>query len=246
LAKRAAVAKSETQHAAPMISRLPAFALATFLAVTAHAGDADFRAIFNGKDLTDWDGNPKLWMVKDGAIRGETALPDRLTLGNTFLIWRGGKLADFELKLKVRIQNGNSGVQYRSTDRGKWVVSGYQAEVDNAPGKAGFLYDEKGRGKLALVGEKVEFPASGNDKAVAPFPDKDELTKGGYFKAKDWNDYRIVARGERLEHWINGVKLIEFIDHDEKRGAREGVLALQIHAGGPMIVEFKDILLKNL
>src|SRR5687768_8440731 len=92
----------------------------------AHAADADFKPVFNGKDLTGWDGDKRFWSVKDGVIRGETTLT-ALPMGNTFLIWRAGTLRDFELRVKFRIQNGNSGVQYRSKDLGKWVVSGYQA-----------------------------------------------------------------------------------------------------------------------
>src|SRR3954463_14121675 len=98
------------------------------LATCLHSAEPEFVPIFNGKDLSGWDGDPRLWSVHEGILRGETALPDRMTKGNTFLIWRQGKPRDFELKLKFRIQNGNSGVQYRSKEIGKWVKSGYQAE----------------------------------------------------------------------------------------------------------------------
>lgn len=229
-----------------MVPRLLLLLLLALLPVPSRGGDADFAPIFNGKDLTNWDGNLKLWTVRDGVIRGETALPDRLALGNTFLLWRGGKLGDFELKLKVRIENGNSGVQYRCKDLGKWVVSGYQMEIDNAPGKAGFLYEEKARKYLAELGEKVEIDAQGKRRIVEQFAKKADLIAQGYYKAKDWNDYRIVARGPNITHWINGVKTIELTDLDPKGRALGGLLALQIHAGPPMVVEFKDILLKNL
>jgi hypothetical protein len=227
-------------------TRLGLIVLAGFGACLLRAADADFKPIFNGKDLTGWDGDTRLWSVRDGAIRGETALPDRMTIGNTFLIWRGGKLADFELTLQFRIQNGNSGVQYRSQDRGKWVVSGYQAEVENKPGKVGFLYEEKGRKYLANVGEKVEIGADGKRKVIEQFTTKEALITSGYYRNKDWNEYHIIAQGNRLEHRLNGVKTIELIDLDEKGRALEGILALQIHAGAPMVVEFKDIRLKNL
>ena len=207
--------------------------------------EAGVQPIFNGKDLAGWEGDPRFWSVKDGAIRGETSLK-ALPLGNTFLIWRGGKLKDFELRIKFRIQNGNSGVQYRSQDRGKWVVSGYQAEVENKQGKVGFLYDEKGRGYLANVGERAEMTSEGKRNVLGSIADKEELIKKGYYKEKEWNEYLIVARGNRLEHHLNGFKTIEFIDNDEKARALEGILAVQIHAGPPMLVEFKDILLKQL
>jgi hypothetical protein len=209
------------------------------------AADSDFKPIFNGRDLAGWEGDPRLWSVSEGAIRGETTL-ERMTTGNTFLIWRSGVLKDFELKLKVRIRNGNSGVQYRSQDLGKNVVSGYQAEVDNTPGKAGFLYHEKGRKYLAIVGEKVEIDETQKPKVVGQLADKKELIAKGYYKAKDWNDYRIVARGNHLAHYINDVQVVDVIDNDPKGRSLEGILALQIHAGPPMLVEFKDILLKPL
>jgi hypothetical protein len=222
------------------------FALAlTVLAGAARAADADFKPIFTGRDLAGWDGDPRFWTVQDGVLRGETTLA-ALPKGNTFLIWRGGVLKDFELRLKFRIRNGNSGVQYRSKDLGKWVVSGYQAEIENKQGKIGFLYHEKGRKYLANVGEKVEIGEDGKPKVVGQLATKEELIAKGYYKEKDWNDYRIVARGNRLEHWLNGFQTISCVDHDPAGRALEGVLALQIHAGPPMLVEFKDILLKEL
>jgi hypothetical protein len=123
--------------------RLGLILLASIRASALHAADAEFKPIFNGKDLTGWEGDTRLWSVRDGVIRGETALPDRMTIRNTFLIWRGGKLADFDLTLQFRIQNGNSGVQYRSKDLGKWVVSGYQAEVEDTPAKSDFFMKKR-------------------------------------------------------------------------------------------------------
>jgi hypothetical protein len=210
----------------------------------ASAADAEFKPLFNGKDLEGWEGNMKLWSVKDGAIRGETSLTN-MTAGNTFLIWKGGVLKDFELKVKFRIQNGNSGVQYRAKDLGKYVVSGYQAEVENKQGKVGFLYEEKGRKYLANVGEKVQIDEKGDRKVTGEIAPKDDYIKKGYYKEKDWNEYHIIARGNYVTHYLNGFQTIELIDNDPKR-MMEGVLALQIHAGPPMVVEFKDILLKSL
>ena len=227
------------------IYRIAGAFTAFILLTPALAAGADFKPIFNGKDLTGWDGDPRFWSVKDGVIRGETSL-SALAVSNTFLIWREGKLKDFEFRAKFRIQNGNSGIQYRSKDLGKWVVSGYQAEVENTQGKVGFLYEEKGRGYLAHVGEIVEMTADGQRKVVGALATKEELIRKGYYKEKDWNDYLIIAKGPHIEQHLNGFKTIDLTDNDEKRRALEGILALQIHAGPPMIVEFKDILLKNL
>lgn len=204
-----------------------------------------FEAIFNGQDLKGWDGDPRFWTAKTGVIRGETTL-QALPTGNTFLIWRGGKLKDFELKLQFRIQNGNSGVQYRSKDLGKWVVSGYQAEIENKQGKVGFLYEEKGRKYLANVGESVEVQADGKPKVVGQIAPKQQYIDQGYYKERDWNEYRIVARGSHIEHWLNGHKTIELTDNDAAARSLSGILALQIHRGPPMVVEFKDIQLKKL
>ncbi len=144
----------------------------------ATANDPAFVSLFNGKDLTGWDGDPRLWSVRDGLIRGESTA-ENPARQNTFLIWRGGKLRDFVLKLKFRIRDGNSGVQYRSQDLGNWSVAGYQAEVSNDrpnPGiGAGFLYHERGRGELAYVGEFVVIDAVGKRTVVGRVGDAKAL-----------------------------------------------------------------------
>jgi len=216
------------------------------VAVAGEAGDEGFVTIFNGKDLEGWDGNPDFWSVKDGVIHGETT-KEKPTRGNTFCIWRGGTLADFELRLSFRIQNGNSGVQYRSKDLGKWRIGGYQAEVCNGR-SVGFLYGERMRGSLCRVGQKVAIETDEKNKVVkkvvGTLPDaKQAFAK---YKAKDWNHYRIIARGNHLVHYLNGVQTIDCVDNDEKGRMMSGVLALQIHAGPPMVVEFKDIQIKVL
>jgi len=226
---------------------------------TALAGDSDssqeWISVFNGKDLTGWDGDQRLWSVKDGVIRGQTTIANPAR-GNTFLIWRGGKLRDFELKIKFRIQSGNSGIQYRSKEIDKWVVGGYQAEVENNPGKVGFLYHEAGRGWLVNVGDLMVIDEKGGKEVVSNVSDVDELIKAGYYKDKDWNEYHIIAQGNHLKHYLNGYQTMELIDNDrltnpddpkDRNGAaRQGILALQIHAGPPMIVEFKDIRVRHL
>jgi 3-keto-disaccharide hydrolase len=214
-----------------------------------------FTKIFNGKDMTDWDGDPRLWKVVDGVIRGETT-PENPTKGNTFCVWRGGKLKNFILKIKFRIQNGNSGIQYRSKEHQKWRINGYQAEVENAPGKVGFLYHEGGRAWLVNVGDIMEIDKEGKKNVVGKVSDVEALKKAGYYKMKDWNEYTIVARGNHLIHYLNDYPMMELIDNDrvvdpkdmnDRKGALlEGVLALQIHAGPPMIVDFKDIRIKHL
>ena len=205
--------------------------------------EKDFVTIFNGKDLTGWDGNPKLWSVKDGVIRGETTV-ENPARGNTFLIWRGGRLNDFELRLTFRAFSGNSGVQVRSRDRGNWVVSGYQVEVTPTRSGMGLFYDERGsRGGLAVAGQKVTIDAAGK-KTVEPLGDRNKIQEA--YKEKEWNDLVVVGRGKRLVQQINGVVFSEVSDEEEGVATTSGILALQIHAGPPMVVEFKDIRLKPL
>jgi hypothetical protein len=221
----------------------------------AQTDEQGFVAIFNGKDLTGWDGDPRLWSVKDGALRGETT-PEKPANGNTFCVWRAGKLKDFILKIKFRIQNGNSGIQYRSKETDKWRVTGYQAEVEGTPGKVGFLYHEGGRGWLVNVGDFMIISEKGEKKVVSKVADSGALKEAGYYKDKDWNEYLIIAQGNYLRHYLNGYPTMALIDEDRvtdpadpkdsKGAAREGILALQIHAGPPMVVEFKDISIKNL
>ncbi len=215
----------------------------------------EWVSLFNGKDLTNWDGDPRFWKVVDGAIRGQTTLT-KLPLHNTFLIWRGGKLKDFILKVKFRIRNGNSGIQYRSKEVSKWVVSGYQAEVENNPGKVGFLYHEKGRGWLTNVGDFMVIDKDGKKDVVSKVADVEALKEAGYYKEKDWNEYTIIAQGNHIVHYLNGYQTMELIDNDRvtnpddpkdrKGAARQGILALQIHVGPPMLVEFSDIRIKHL
>jgi len=235
----------------------------SFLTKAVADNQNDWQTIFNGKDLAGWDGDPRFWSVQDGVICGETTLT-KLPLHNTFLIWCGGELQDFMLKIKFRIRNGNSGIQYRSKEFDKWRVTGYQAEVENTPGKVGFLYHEAGRGWLVNVGDFVVIDEDGKNNVVSKVADKDELIKAGYYKEgprfagtqKDWNEYTIIAQGNHIVHYLNGYQTIELIDNDRltdpndpddhKGAARAGLLALQIHIGPPMLVEFKDIRVKHL
>jgi len=234
--------------------------LAMVLATSGLAAPADdgFVSIFNGKDLSGWDGDSRLWSVKDGVIVGETTAEARAH-GNTFLIWDGGKLDNFTLRLKFRIgSRNNSGVQFRSVrvdtgkSKNKWVVKGYQVEVQEAPGKVGFLYDEKRRGWLVNVGDLMVTDREGdklNKRVVSKIADKAQLIKEGYYKSNktdQWNQYEITCRGNHILIKLNGYQTVELIDNDKKDRTLAGILALQLHAGAPMRVEFKDIEVRKL
>jgi hypothetical protein len=208
-----------------------------------HGAEPPAQALFNGENLQGWDGDPRYWSIAGGVIRGETKLSN-LPLKNTFLVWRGGTLKDFELRLRFRIRSGNSGVQYRSRDMGNWVVSGYQAEIENNARKIGLLYEEKGRKYLALPGQVAEITEVGQKRVTRRL--FEDAGASAHYAPRDWNEFLIRAQSHRVEHWVNGVKTLEFTDRDAQYRSEEGLLALQIHAGPPMRVEFKDIYLKNL
>ncbi|MDP6930899.1 MAG: DUF1080 domain-containing protein [Planctomycetota bacterium] len=200
--------------------------------------------IFDGKTLNGWDGDAKYWRVEDGAITGESTAENPCKR-NTFLIWRLGELDDFELRLRYRITAGNSGIQYRSIDRGDWKISGYQADISADGRWTGTNYHEHGRAILAKRGQKVVVgDGRGNVEVLGSLGDAEELL--AKIKPNDWNEYRIVAHGRRLIQEINGTVMSDVLDKGEKDFLRSGVLALQIHSGPPMKVQFKDIHLKRL
>ncbi len=201
-----------------------------------------FVSIFDGRSLDGWEGKPEFWSVKDGSIVGETT-KDNPTKGNTFLIWRQGLVDDFELEMDYRITGGNSGIQYRSKDLGNSVVGGYQADFEAGPQYSGIVYEERGRGILALRGERVAIAADGTKTPGEPIGKAEELQRA--IKPGEWNRYRIVARGQKLQHFINGQLMSELLDGQDGKRADEGVLALQLHAGPPMKVEFRDIRLRR-
>ncbi len=210
----------------------------------AKADEEGFKPIFDGRSLEGWDGNPKFWSVKDGAITGQTT-PDNPTKGNTFIIYKGGNVADFELRLSYRIVAGNSGIQYRSKDFGDWVVGGYQADFEAGKTYTGILYEErKTRGVMAQRGEKVVFGEDGKREVVGSVGKSEDIQAS--IKHEDWNEYTIVAKGPELKHVINGKTTIEVTDNDPKKFAAEGILALQLHQGPPMIVQFKNVRIKEL
>lgn len=208
------------------------------------ASESEFTSIFNGTDLTGWRGRSDLWSVQDGAITGQTTPENKITK-NTFLIWEGGNVGDFELRLKFKMVGGNSGIQYRSKvmDEKEFIVGGYQADIDDNLTFAGINYEERGRGILALRGQKVTLK-EGDAKEVEAFGDAAEI--GKVIKRGEWNDYRVVAVGNRLQHYINDTLTAEVIDEDESKRSMEGILAFQVHVGPPMVVQFKDIQLKKM
>ncbi|HVJ68531.1 MAG TPA: DUF1080 domain-containing protein, partial [Caulifigura sp.] len=224
----------------PMIRALT-FVLLTFAAITVSAQEA--KSLFDGKSLEGWKGNTEIWSVKDGAITA-TVAAGQLKY-NTFLIWQGGDVADFEFTCKYKMVGNNSGIQYRSKvlDAEKFILSGYQADIDATLKYSGINYEEKARGILAERGQRVTIGADGK-KSVEAIGDATEL--GSKIRKEDWNDYRIVAKGNRLQHYINDTLMSEVIDEQSEKAAKSGVLGLQAHVGPAMTVQFKELKLKAL
>jgi len=222
-------------------------ALAGFsLSSASYAADEEgWISLFDGKTLKNWDGDPKFWSVEDGTITGRTQSPQDLK-HNIFLIWEGGKPGNFELTCQYKIVNGNSGIQYRSfvVDEEKHIVGGYQADLEAGDKYSGILYGEKFRGILALRGQKTEIGANHKPKTLETFGKSDEIQKK--IRKEDWNTYRIVADGFHFTHYINGVKTAECIDSDKEQRRADGVIALQLHRGPAMTVQFKDIKIRHL
>ena len=219
------------------------FCLTLFSNPLIQAEEVGFKSIFDGKTLEGWDGNTDFWSVKDGAITGTTST-EMPTKGNTFIVWRGGQLSDFELRLQFRIEGGNSGIQYRSKEVSKWVMSGYQADFDGAGAWTGTLYEERGRGVLAKRGNKVEITQTGEKKTIGRTSTEQEILAA--VNKEDWNDYTIIAKGNHLIQIINDKVTIDVVDKQDARAAHKGLLGLQLHAGPPMAVQFKNIRLKQI
>lgn len=228
----------------------PSLTVAVLLCIG--AADAGEKKLFNGTNLDGWEGRSDLWSVEDGAITGRTVAENPLK-NNTFLVWKAGTVGDFELTLKYRIVDGNSGIQYRSqvvsqNEETGPIVGGYQADFEAGDTYSGILYEERGRGILAKRGEKTvvtadpENPEKHQVEVVGSTGDSEEIQAA--IRPEEWNEYRIVAKGNHLQHYINGHLTVDVADKHEA-AAQEGVLAFQCHVGPPMTVQFKDIVLKT-
>ncbi len=221
-----------------------------------------FVKIFNGKTLAGWEGDPTYWHVENGNLVGEIT-PSTLLKTNSFIIWQGGSPADFEIKLEFKItKSGNSGVNYRSsllTDV-PHALRGYQADIDGANNYTGQNYEERARTTLAYIGERVSVNVLPNSTDAlkdhiknnawlvrtvnVSLGKEDELIKT--IKSDDWNTCHIVAKGNRLLHYINDVLMSDVTDNDTVNRKSEGLIGVQVHVGPPMKVEYRNIRLKQI
>jgi Domain of Unknown Function (DUF1080) len=206
-----------------------------------------FVPIFDGKTLTDWDGDPKFWRVENGAIVGEST-PENPVRRNTFLIWRGGTTKDFELKTEFRMSGTNSGIQFRSheiPEAGQWVLGGYQADMDADNTYTGGMAEERGRhNSMVGRGEMIRVTENDEYKLLGIVADPDEIARS--FVLNGWNTYHIIAKGNLMIQILNGRVSMIMIDEAEKARAMEGVLGLQMHTGPPFKIEFRNLLYRKL
>lgn len=220
--------------------KIPSLLLAFLFPVFSAIAEDGFQPLFNGKDLSGWDYDPALWRVENGVITG-TSEPGK-PKSNSFLIWNGS-VQDFELKALIRVSgDNNSGIQYRSRrlpEISPWTIAGYQCDVHPTPVHTAMTYEERGRGIFGYNGTEVVLDPDGQRWLVAEHPPVE-------IDIAQWNEFHILARGNRLEHRVNGRLAAVLIDHDAKNRALEGLVAIQLHAGNPNTAEIRDIRLKVL
>ncbi len=200
-----------------------------------------FVNLLNGRDLSGWEGSPAYWSAEGGDLTGKA---DGTLKYNRFIVWRGGTLKNFELRVQVKVSpGGNSGLQYRGTERpdlGESVITGYQCDVvAKRPDYNGMLYEERGRRILRSTGERVIIDTQGQPWVVGTFPLRS-------FAPGEWHDYRVLVEGNHHRHWIDGHPTVDVIDLDARGRKLEGVLAVQVHVGPPMTIQYRDMFLKRL
>ena len=205
------------------------------------ADEPVFQVLFDGKTLEGWEGNSSLWSVQDGKIVGQTNA-DAPIKKNTFLVWQGGDVGDFDFRCSVRFDAVNSGVQYRSKfiNKSEFSLAGYQADLHPKLEYLGMMYGERtGLGIIATGGQRLELTADGTKKVTGKIPALPPTT------TDQWNELRIVAVGNRMIHQINGVTTVDVTDN-RVDAPKTGLLGLQLHQGKPMKAEFRDLKMRSL
>jgi len=217
------------------------------LAMADHAG---FELIFDGSSMKNWDGDPAFWKVANGALTGQSTTQNPVKQ-NTFLIWRGGAPKDFELKVEYRLSATNSGIQIRSVqlppgpEIGKWVMKGYQADIDAENQYTGQIYEERGRGFLAMRGQATYVPNGAPPRVIGNLQQSADELKA-LIKTGDWNQVHLIARGNTIIQVLNGAVTSILVDDDLANRQLAGLIGFQMHMGPPMTVEFRNIWLKPL
>jgi hypothetical protein len=217
---------------------------------TLSGDEPGFSSIFDGKTFSGWEGNPRYWRVQDGNMVGEIT-PETIIRSNTFIIWRDGTPADFELKVEYRITaGGNSGINYRSvvvpdavTPENKFAMRGYQCDIDGKNSYTGNNYEEKGRLFLAVRGQVTHVTGTRKPVVLSTLGENNELAK---LISSDWNSVHLIVRGNVLMHSINGRLMSITIDDDATGRTLKGLIGVQVHVGPPMKVEYRGWRIRNL
>lgn len=202
--------------------------------------------VFNGKNLKGWKGDPVYWRVEKGVLTGEVT-PTTILKKNSFIIWQGTMPNDFELWVEYRVSDkGNSGINYRSKPVADepYALKGYQADLDGEGKWNGQNYEERGREFLALRGQQVVIEKDGKINIISSLGSKDSLN--AFVRKEDWNEYHLVVRGNRLQHYINDVLMSDVTDLDEEHRSLDGFFGVQVHVGPPMKIEYRNFRLKSL
>lgn len=223
--------------------------------------EAGFVSIFDGETLEGWEGDPAYWRVENGNLVGEVT-PETILDRNTFIIWQGDMPPDFELMAEFRVSaEGNSGINYRSepVEGVPYALRGYQADLDGANRYTGSNYEERKRTTLASQGERTLIPAIENAEdlqahvsrnrwsaAVVQESLGDPDSLDAHVNNGGWNEYRIIAEGNNLKHYVNGVLMSEVTDNDTVNRRSDGMLGVQVHVGPPMMVEYRNFRLRDL
>jgi len=224
-----------------LLAAICTFAITSLAFADEPADEAGFVSMFNGKDLTGWEGKPGGWWVEDGAITSQST-KENPCVKHHYLVWSVDEPADFILRFRYKIAGGNSGLQFRSERRPNFDTWGYQADLEAGPQWTGCLFQHS-RGGVVMRGKRAVISEDGMRKEEDLAP-AEELQKK--VKPDDWNDYEITARGSKIALAINGELMCEVDDRDAKLACKKGIIAVQMHPGPPMKVQFKDLRIQVL
>ncbi|MDR3716826.1 MAG: DUF1080 domain-containing protein [Puia sp.] len=221
-----------------------------------------FVPIFDGKSLDQWKGDPVYWRVEDGCLVG-VVTRETLLKRNTFIIWQGEMPENFEIRVEYKVsREGNSGINYRSEpiEGFPFALRGYQADLNGANTYTGSNYEERRRTTLASQGQRVVIPPLDNpaDSLQVHIVDNQWLPKivtgslgdpdslKTHIRVDDWNEYHIIVRGNRMQHYVNGILMSDVTDNDPVNRRFKGFLGVQVHVGPPMKIAYRNFRLKRL
>ena len=200
-----------------------------------------WKPMFDGQSLKGWTGDPKYWRCEGGTIVGEIT-PETIVKNNTFIIWDGALPGDFELKAEYRItERGNSGINYHSTyvEGLPFALTGPQADIDGQNKHTGQNYEERGRTFNALRGQITRIRPAAKAEVIGSVGDPNELAK--FIRSGDWNEYHLIVRGGTQVHILNGHVMSVVIDDEPSARHPEGKIGVQVHVGPPMMVEYRNL-----